>query len=235
MSQIVEELKSEHQFLVERVTEVKKLIGSPKAADGVRVIKKGLLAHLGKEDRRLYPALYHVAQQDKALAELLENFARDMERITTAAIAFFEKYEIEGNAQGIEFARDFGALVATLSKRIHAEETLLYPEFDRLDREGKFAGFVAKEEAAPVQAKEAAPAPKSEDLAEVPRFSAEGRPQAQAPASSMVWRQVDMSASSPSQTVIAQTGSAFWDNPWIFYSVVAVAATAVVIGFWAAL
>ena len=131
MSNIVAELKSEHEMLVKVLGEVKEIgVSSEEGRGKLMAAKDGLLAHLAKEDEHLYPQLKERAMTDANLKSMLDTFARDMDSISAAALAFFDKYQDGGS--GIEFAKDFGALYGALGNRIRKEETILYPEFDKL-------------------------------------------------------------------------------------------------------
>lgn len=132
MSQLIVELKKEHAAIANILGEVSKQgITSKEGQMKLMDAKKGLLAHLKKEDDQLYPALKRAAQNDKNLGYTLDVYARDMEGITTAAIAFFSKYAQGGS--GLEFAKDIGGLFSTLKSRIRKEEDVLYKEYDRLN------------------------------------------------------------------------------------------------------
>lgn len=133
MSKLVEELKQEHASLVEVLEKVRTLGIS--SEDGQKLFlsaKEGLLLHLKKEDEQLYPSLRNAAENNEKLQRTLDTFFKDMETISTAALEFFNKYSRGG--AGIEFAKDFGRLFATLGSRIRREENLLYPEYDKLNQ-----------------------------------------------------------------------------------------------------
>lgn len=131
MSKLVEELKSEHAFIVSKL-EVAKSKGVKEGADALISAKKALLAHLGKEDQKLYPALREAASKDSNLKALLDTFATDMDVVSTNALAFFDKCE-KGRTTGVEFAKDFGNLMARLRIRISSEEGVLYSEYEKLN------------------------------------------------------------------------------------------------------
>ena len=132
MSQLIDELKKEHVAIANILGEVSKLgITSKEGQAKLMVAKNGLLAHLKKEDDKLYPALKSAAQNDKNLGFTLDVYAKDMDGISKAAIAFFTKYAQGGS--GMEFAKDIGGLVATLKSRIRKEEDVLYEEYNKLN------------------------------------------------------------------------------------------------------
>lgn len=132
MSQLIEELKKEHTLIVDILNEVAKLgITSNEGQRKLLDAKQGLLAHLKKEDDRLYPVLKSAAEKNPALKQTLDIFAKDMTGISKAAIDFFGKYSQGGS--GLEFARDIGKLFTTLKSRIRKEEDILYKEYDRLN------------------------------------------------------------------------------------------------------
>ena len=130
MSILVESLKDEHAALVNLINEVKRLgISTPESKNKLHSIKEGLIAHLKKEDERLYPRLREVAARDAVVEKTLVTFAKDMEGITKSAMDFFEKYSHESN--NLDFFKDVGRLFAALADRIRKEEGSLYPLFDK--------------------------------------------------------------------------------------------------------
>ncbi|WDE04368.1 hemerythrin domain-containing protein [Thalassomonas viridans] len=131
MSALIKELTAEHVEITMALNKAKQLgIQSPRGREALLAVKKGLLAHLEKEDRLLYPALNRAAQSNSSLKRTLDVFAADMDKVSASALAFFDKYADGGS--GIEFAKEFGGLFATLSQRIRKEETILYKKFDEV-------------------------------------------------------------------------------------------------------
>lgn len=134
MSALIDELKSDHVLITETLQKVQKLgISSAEGQAVLIAAKEGLLSHLGKEDAQLYPVLQKHAEQDENLKQELVIFARDMDKISAAALDFFDKYA-DGGA-GLDFARDYGSLVATLSSRIRKEESVLYHRYNEIQGE----------------------------------------------------------------------------------------------------
>lgn len=129
MSKLVDELKKEHLKIAEILGEVNSLgITTPEAQKLLLSAKQGLLSHLSKEDKFLYPVLRREAESNEGLKRTLEIFAKDMEGISKVALEFFEKYAQGGS--GFEFGKDFGRLFSNLSTRIMKEEKILYQKFD---------------------------------------------------------------------------------------------------------
>jgi len=79
---------------------------------------------------KLYPVMHKAAQSDNSLKGTLDVFAKDMDVISKKSLDFFAKYEKGGS--NMEFAKDFGTLIATLNHRIRREENTLYAKFDEL-------------------------------------------------------------------------------------------------------
>jgi len=131
MSQLISELKKEHVVIAETLNKVKQIgITSAEGQNTLLAAKKGLVAHLKKEDDQLYAFLNKKAESDASLKRTLDAFVMDMEGITKAALEFFEKYSKGGS--GLEFAKDFGRLYAVLSQRIYKEENVVYKKYDEL-------------------------------------------------------------------------------------------------------
>ncbi|WP_027389776.1 hemerythrin domain-containing protein [Chrysiogenes arsenatis] len=128
---LVDELKHDHQQLFRMMDEVKKVgIGNAEGRKMLLNAKRSLLQHLSQEDRRLYPVLQKAAQSDPRVKRLYDSFASEMSEISRQALQFFDRdWEQQG---GLDFARDFGRLYATLHQRMHREETILYAEFQKI-------------------------------------------------------------------------------------------------------
>lgn len=132
MSKLVEELKSEHKMLISVLEKAREMgIASNEGKAGFFQAKNALLAHLKKEDEKLYPVLRKHAAHDAPLQRTLDLFASDMTSISASALQFFDTYSKESS--GIEFAKDFGRLFSALSARIRKEEDIIYKKYDELE------------------------------------------------------------------------------------------------------
>lgn len=134
MQPLIAELVREHAFISDMLREAKKLgVRSQAGLAALISAKRGLLAHLKKEDDRLYPELRRAAERDAEVRALLLMFGRDLEEVTRVVLGFFEKYETPGaRFTDLEFAKDFGQLMARLSLRLSTEEKTLYQQYERL-------------------------------------------------------------------------------------------------------
>lgn len=131
MAKLTDELRAQHKELTSNLNKVRELgIGSKEGQRLLLSAKNGLLAHLQKEDKELYPVLKKHAQTDERLRKTMEIFAKDMESISKSAMDFFAKYA--GGGSGIEFSKDFGRLFVILGGRISKEEDILYRSYDQL-------------------------------------------------------------------------------------------------------
>ena len=131
MSQLVEELKKEHQVLAEKLNDVRqKGLVSEEAKKTLFESKEALLAHLKKEDKEIYPVLKKAAETDDSIKRLLETFAKDMDIVSKTALDFFAKYE--NDPSNADFSTDIAKLLAALSNRITKEEYLLYQKYDEV-------------------------------------------------------------------------------------------------------
>lgn len=118
-------LKDQHAAIKKLLDEVRVAgITSEVGKKKLSQVKQLIVAHLKKEDAELYPGLKAKA----ATTALAETYTREMGEITTNVIGFFNKYET--NTDGMEFARDLGRVMATLSARMTREEIRLYPAYD---------------------------------------------------------------------------------------------------------
>ena len=133
MSELIEEFKRDHAEIMAILNEAKELgILSKEGQAKLIFIKEHLLAHLKKEDEKLYPALRKEAEDNERLRNTLDLFALDMETVSSVVQEFFDKYsggEIDGN-----FSVNFESLSVILSTRIRNEEDALYEEYEEINR-----------------------------------------------------------------------------------------------------
>ncbi|GMT50395.1 MAG: hypothetical protein IEMM0008_1934 [bacterium] len=132
MSKLIDQLKEEHTHLFQILGEVKALgISSKEGQEKLLSVKDSLLTHLKEEDDDLYPPLHKEAEKDDKLKGMLNLFINEMEEISRLALKFFDKYAHGGI--GLDFARDFGELVAGLRTRMRREENILYAAYEKLN------------------------------------------------------------------------------------------------------
>ena len=133
MSELIEEFKRDHAEIMAMLNEVKELgILSKEGQAKLISIKEHLLAHLKKEDEKLYPAIRKEAEDNEKLRNTLDLFTLDMEMVSSVVQGFFDKYsegEIDGN-----FSENFERLSVALSTRIRNEEDALYEEYEEINR-----------------------------------------------------------------------------------------------------
>ena len=133
MARLIDELKRDHVAIEGMLARVKDTSITNKEAHKILIAAQAsLLAHLKKEDAQLYPVLNKAALSDATLKRTLDFYAKDMEEITQNAIAFFDKYSPEDAVIDIEFAKAFGRLFSTISKRLRNEESSLYKAYEQI-------------------------------------------------------------------------------------------------------
>lgn len=133
MARLIDELKRDHAEMEKMLTRAKDPSISHKETHQILLAAQAsLLAHLKKEDAQLYPVLNRAAEDDANLKRTVDFYAKDMDLITKEVIAFFNKYNAPNAPIDIEFAKAFGKLYSTISKRQRNEENSLYREFEKL-------------------------------------------------------------------------------------------------------
>ena len=133
MSHLIEELKRDHVAIGNLLNKLKdSQVSNAEAHKILLSAQASLLAHLKKEDAELYPPLLRAAKDNAGLRRTVDFYAKDMDEITAKAVEFFQKYARSDSRIDLEFAKAFGNLFATISRRLRSEETTLYREFEKL-------------------------------------------------------------------------------------------------------
>ncbi len=129
MSALIEEFRREHSEILAILNEIEGLnILSKEGQVKLMSVKTSLLEHLKKEDVKLYPALYKVAEHNNSLKNTLDLFAMDMENVSRVALEFFDKYS--RGVLGKELQGEFESFFVALRNRIKNEEDILYDEYE---------------------------------------------------------------------------------------------------------
>ncbi len=109
-------------------------IASAAGQQQLQQARRMIVEHLRHEDVQLYPALRECADTH----QLANEYADEMQDLSREILAFFDRMEHERD--NLAFARDFGKLLGTLSKRWTREEVRLYPAYDTYCAGRKRAG-----------------------------------------------------------------------------------------------
>ena len=119
-------LRDQHAQLYALLDELQRLgLAGPEGRERLHKTRQAMLAHLGLEDSRLYPAL----RANPSTAALARRYADEMQQLTPALLAFFDTYH-EGDADPQAFSRSLGQLLVVLQQRISREEGRLYPAYE---------------------------------------------------------------------------------------------------------
>ncbi|CAG9165930.1 hypothetical protein LMG23992_00645 [Cupriavidus laharis] len=118
-------LKNEHQGIFRLLEECREMGMSDEGRRKLKQVKGLVIAHLAREDSKLYPQM----QNNIETKDLAATYAAEMKGITQDVMAFFNA--LEQGRSGMDFARQMGATIARLRQRMTREEVRLYPAFDQ--------------------------------------------------------------------------------------------------------
>lgn len=131
-------LKNDHKAVVAFLEDIKRFEDFRDLqgiASRVTSLKNGLVAHLKKEDDKIYPELLtHAREKNLELVSITINtFSTAMKGIASRAIIFFGKYpgSEDIGRQSAEFSKDFQAVYEDIRSRVEREEKTLYPMYEK--------------------------------------------------------------------------------------------------------
>ena len=134
---LIPQLKQEHVEIIRTFNSIKTGVSNGKSGveellNDLKELKNTLVAHLGLEDKLLYPAL--AKSKVTEAKELGEKFSDEMAEISKVALAFFGKYmseTISDLLQSSEFRKELNGIIQAVTKRIDAEEDILFPAYNK--------------------------------------------------------------------------------------------------------
>ncbi len=117
---MINELKKEHSIIIDALNEIRKLGSySREVYNKILSIQEGLLAHLNKEDEKLYPLLRNAVKSNRKLQEKINVFVENIGAVSNAAFDFFGNYPTKIRGQ---LAKETEWLIETLTWRILYEK-----------------------------------------------------------------------------------------------------------------
>ncbi len=124
MSDIIKELRNEHIMIIDDIQNIEWLgIYSKEGKIKFFTTKREILAHLEKEDKKLYPFLRKVAESNNKFKKKLDDYSKNEKKVTEFALHFFDTYSV--GSSGTEFKLDCERLYSGLKARILKMEILL--------------------------------------------------------------------------------------------------------------
>lgn len=134
---LIFQLKQEHLSIMRSLEFIKFEITNGKSRNSglineLREFKNTLVTHLELEDKLLYPALSN--SKNKKSRELGKKFSEEMLGISQITFAFFGKYmseTISDLLQNSEFKKEFEIISQAITKRVIAEENILFPLYEK--------------------------------------------------------------------------------------------------------
>lgn len=131
MSTFIDDLKKDHQKLLGTLQEAQGL-GWGTCAGRLKLLecKELLVAHLNKENTRLYPEMRKCSLNNTSTEKTVGEFTSEMESLTKDVVAFIAN--ADKMTLGMDYARELGKIISIVKRRISKEETLLYPLYEKL-------------------------------------------------------------------------------------------------------
>ena len=130
----VEFLRDQHARIVELSGQLARAVASPQPVTVSTIrwrLARELIAHLTLEDARFYP--WARAQADAELQQCADEYQATMGGLATTFktyIAEWDEARMASDWPG--FRRETGMLLEEIGRRMHREETVLYPLAERV-------------------------------------------------------------------------------------------------------
>ncbi len=132
MSTSIEKLRQEHQTILGTLKACREYgCNSIECQGQLEAFHTLLIEHLDMEDRTVYSWLRDEASGNKRVLAILDRFDDDLLELTFAAKEFFAASSREKRSR-IEHIKDYGVFFILLKDHLDREETVLFPEYERL-------------------------------------------------------------------------------------------------------
>ncbi|MEK6692964.1 MAG: hemerythrin domain-containing protein [Nitrospirota bacterium] len=137
-SNYLNDLKNDHKTLGRLLEDIKGLVQTNDIqgiATRMDSLRNGLLAHLKKEDDKIYMDLLTIAKEKniELVTITINTFSTAMKGIATRVLKFFDKYSKREEIAKLssELYNDFPLVYEDLLKRVDREEKVLYPMYEK--------------------------------------------------------------------------------------------------------
>lgn len=130
---LIDQLIKEHSEIFADLTEANNLgIITKEGQSKLFSAKADLLVHLKNEDEHLYPVLRKEAENNENLENVLNSFSSEMEDISKSVMKFIDRYS--NGVLDSKYVESFDAIFATLSARMKKEESVIFPEYEKINQ-----------------------------------------------------------------------------------------------------
>jgi hemerythrin-like domain-containing protein len=127
---MIESQKKEHSKIRNAFNNINKFkLDSKEGREALLSAKELILKHLEKEDKEFYHAIREAAKHNQELKELLNEFEKDMDHISSYVIGFFDGYSLFNNKDTVA---SIEKLVEILKRRMLREDNILFPKYEKL-------------------------------------------------------------------------------------------------------
>lgn len=122
---LIPNLLDEHVKMRAMLDDVRRLgIASTEGRQQLERVSAFIVGHLHREDTQLYPELRAHAETQT----LADTYANEMRELSREILAFLSG--VDASTDNMTFARGFGKVMGTLTKRWAREEVRLYPAYE---------------------------------------------------------------------------------------------------------
>jgi len=135
---MLESFRQEHTEIINILDKIDKLgVSSKEGHETLLMAKELILKHVEREDKNFYPKIKKAAKNNQMLEKLLIEFDKDMDQLSHYILNFFDVSSSCENKGTNLFTNKF---VEVLKRRILREENILFPAFEKLQK-NKYLGM----------------------------------------------------------------------------------------------
>ena len=132
MGSSIHALKKEHEKIIDTLKACRESGKDPlDSQQQLKILHALLVEHLDREDHMVYSRLREEALGNKRVLAMLDRFDDDLLELTIAAKEFFAVSSSDKKRR-MDHIRDYGTFFIMLKDQLEREESVLFPEYERL-------------------------------------------------------------------------------------------------------
>ncbi|KKL60555.1 hypothetical protein LCGC14_2204160 [marine sediment metagenome] len=132
MGSSIQALKKEHEKIIDTLKACRESGKDPlDSQQQLKILHALLVEHLDREDHMVYSRLREAALGNERVTTILDRFDDDLLELTIAAKEFFAVSSTDTKRR-MDHIRDYGTFFIMLKEQLEREESILFPEYERL-------------------------------------------------------------------------------------------------------